>query len=184
MTQVPGENPPPTDGDGPTTSGGDRLALEILYVRHGRRCYSLAHAITGDDDLARQVVQDVFAEAAHLPLPDVTADRVGVWLISRTHRLAVQALRQPGHRQRRRTTPQLLAALRSPPPARDLIPTQGRRTVGEAIHALPQPGLDALVLAYFGGYTQSEIATMTTTRLDAIRRITHAAVRSLRSREP
>ena len=38
----------------------DALALEELYDRHGGACYGLARRVVGDDQLAQDVVQEVF----------------------------------------------------------------------------------------------------------------------------
>jgi len=52
---------------------------------------------------------------------------------------------------------------------------------GAALAALPEPQRRALTLAYFGGYSQAEIAQLTGTPLGTVKTRTLAALRRLRA---
>jgi RNA polymerase sigma-70 factor (ECF subfamily) len=52
--------------------------------------------------------------------------------------------------------------------------------VREALQTLPAPQREALTLAYFGGYTQREIAGLTTTPLGTVKTRMLAGMKRLR----
>jgi len=151
------------------TSAVPPALLEELYRRYGPACYSLALHVTGDEQLAHNAVVTAFT--AHLYQPDrhdPSRTTRRAWLLTRTHRQAVQALRQRLHRDRRRCAEQLLAAAAKDP----------------RLQALPAAERECLVLAYFGGYTQTEIAKLTGTPLRVIRHRSNIAIRLLITQPP
>ena len=85
-------------------AAGDPERLGPLYDMASRRLYGLALWRTGSRELAADVVQEVFVRIAQC------RDRLGEvrdprwWLLSVTHRLAVDAVRRAGTRSRSRNT--------------------------------------------------------------------------------
>ena len=159
------------------------IAPEALYRLHGRACFSLARQIIGDDQLAQDVVHDVFAALGRQPGRYGPArGTVQTWLLSRTHRQAVEVIRRPEWRHLRRSADQLvdmLATSVTPAPI-GMSAHQGRGSV----LALPHAEREVIVLAYYGGYTQGEIAVLTHSPLDTVRRRAQAAMRLLATDAP
>jgi RNA polymerase sigma factor (sigma-70 family) len=164
-------------------AGGDPEALEALYGRYGTPCYSLARRILVDPQLAQDVVQEVFLTVWR-DASRFDASRAGfrTWLLSMTHHKAVDAVRREENQRKRRTAADLLETREDQAPAVDeevWSVLRGER-VREALSLLPEPQREALVLAYFGGYTQREIAGLTATPLGTVKTRMLAGMRRMR----
>ncbi len=149
---------------------GDRDgdAFGQLYDRYSRPCFALARRILTDSGLAEDVVQEVFLAVWRRPERfDPTRGSFASWLLAATHHKAVDAVRREETRRRRRSSTavddeRLLATPTNSPPVEDQVwaTLRGER-VRAALERLPRAQRDALALAYFGGYTQREVAEMT-----------------------
>jgi RNA polymerase sigma-70 factor (ECF subfamily) len=161
----------------------DAGALEALYRRYGRPCYGLARRILTDDQFAQDVVQEVFLtvwrDAGRF---DPARGAFSSWLLSMTHHKAVDAVRREENLRKRRTTADVLDdAVSDAPPVDDEVWSLLRRSrVRDALQLLPDPQREALTLAYFGGYTQREIAGLTDTPLGTVKTRMLAGMRRLR----
>jgi len=147
-------------------------ALEALYARYGRACYGLARRILADEQFAQDVVQEVFLTVwrdAHKF--DAARGGFSSWLLSMTHHKAVDAVRREENLRKRRTTADLLDEREVDGPAvhDEVWSTLRRARVREAMQTLPEAQKEVLTLAYFGGYTQREIAGLTNTPLGTVK---------------
>ena len=162
---------------------GDSAALEALYARYGRACYGLARRILTDEQLAQDVVQEVFL-AVWRDVSRFDADRGGfsTWLLSMTHHKAVDSVRREENLRKRRTSADLLDTRESDAPKVDeaVWSTLRRERVREVLKTLPGPQREALALAYFGGYTQREVAALTGVPLGTVKSRMFTGVRRLR----
>jgi RNA polymerase sigma-70 factor (ECF subfamily) len=162
---------------------GDGAALEALYRRYGRPCYGLARRILADDQFAQDVVQEVFLavwrDASRF---DATRGGFSTWLLSMTHHKAVDAVRREENLRKRRTTADGLETQESDAPKveEEVWSLLRRSRVREALQTLPAPQREALTLAYFGGYTQREIAGLTSTPLGTVKTRMLAGMKRLR----
>jgi RNA polymerase sigma factor (sigma-70 family) len=167
-------------------AGGDGEALAALYDRHGSACYGLARKITANDTLAEDAVQEAFLGMWRTPAAYQRGrGTVRTWLLGLTHHKAVDLVRRETAQQRRQNAHAAQQAF--DPPAPDDPATaawQGVRAaeVRSALGDLPGPQREALALAYFGGYTQTEIAKLTGVPLGTVKTRTFAAMRRLRMR--
>ena len=162
---------------------GDGAALEALYHRYGRPCYALSRRILADDNLAQDVVQEVFLAVWRTAGKfDATRGGFSTWLLSMTHHKAVDAVRREENQRKRRTSAEALEFR----PSDDASPEDEvwsglrRDRVRLALEELPVPQREALVLSYFGGYTQREIAQLTGTPLGTVKTRMLAGMRRLR----
>ncbi|HEU0101122.1 MAG TPA: sigma-70 family RNA polymerase sigma factor [Mycobacteriales bacterium] len=162
---------------------GDGRALEALYARYGRACYGLARRILADDQFAQDCVQEVFLtvwrDASRF---DAARGGFSTWLLSMTHHKAVDAVRREENLRKRRTGADALEHRESDaPPVEDAV-WSGMRgdRVRAALLTLPEPQREALTLAYFGGYTQREIAGLTATPLGTVKTRMLTGMRRLR----
>jgi RNA polymerase sigma factor (sigma-70 family) len=132
----------------------DEQALAELYRRFGRLAYGLAFRILRDDALAQDAVQEAFL-GVWRAAGRFTAERAkpSTWLLTLVHRRAVDLVRRE---QRRRTEPLQPETEQATADEAELA-TQ-RQTIREALRQLPAEQREAIELAYYGGYTQSELA--------------------------
>ena len=135
----------------------EQSALAELYDRYGRVAYGLALRILRDQALAEDAVQEAFLaiwRTAQRYVPE--RGTASTWILTLVHRRAVDLVR----REQRRRADSLEQA-----------PEQGggsadeeawlrlqRERVQEALRQLPDQQREALELAYYGGFTQSELA--------------------------
>jgi len=139
---------------------GDERALGELYDRLGRVAYGLAYRVLRDDRLAEDAVQEGFL-AVWRAAAAFSAERgkAGTWLLTLVHRRAVDLVRRE---QRRRAEPlddadrEATGATGSAEEAAWLGFERDR--VQSALQALPDNQREALELAYYGGYSQAELA--------------------------
>lgn len=168
-------------------AAGETRALEALYDRYARPAYSLARRVTGDPAFAEEAVQEVFLAVWRQP-ERFEARRGGFasWLLSAVHHKAVDAVRREEAVRRRALALQAVEGLDpSDPPTNRPEEAVEERMRGErvrrALRELPESQREALTLAYYGGYTQREIASLTSTPIGTVKTRMHRAMRSLRA---
>ena len=142
--------------------GGDEAALETLYKRYAGLVFTLALRIVGDPELAREVLQDAFLRCWHgRDTYDAGRGRVPWWLIGIARNRAIDLLRSRPHQARLREGEILPGDARTSDPspweAADAVGL--RRAITSALQSLPTAQRRAIELAYYGGRTQSEIAS-------------------------
>jgi RNA polymerase sigma factor (sigma-70 family) len=135
----------------------DETALAELYDRIGGTAYGLAYRVLRDEALAEDAVQDAFLglwRSAGSFIPERA--KASTWILTLVHRRAVDLVRRE---QRRRTEP-----LENAPEPVDGSAEDAawlgleRERVQAALAQLPDPQREAIELAYYGGFTQSELA--------------------------
>jgi RNA polymerase sigma-70 factor, ECF subfamily len=162
---------------------GDEQALAALYDRVGRVAYGIAYRILRDDRLAEDAVQEGFL-AVWRSAATFRADRgkASTWIVTLVHRKAVDIVRRE---QRRRAEPLEVG------PAQDVADPSGsaedeawlvfeRDRVQSALRALPDAQRETLELAYYGGYSQSELAAKLGVPLGTIKSRMFAGLARLR----
>jgi RNA polymerase sigma factor (sigma-70 family) len=135
----------------------DEQALSELYRRFSRLAYGLAFRILRDDALAQDAVQEAFL-GVWRAAGRFTAERAkpSTWLLTLVHRRAVDLVRRE---ERRRTEPLQPDSEPSGSEAPDELELLSeRQSIREALRKLPPEQREAIELAYYGGYTQSELA--------------------------
>jgi RNA polymerase sigma-70 factor, ECF subfamily len=136
----------------------DEQALAELYDRFGRVAYGLALRVLRDAALAEDAVQEAFLTAwrrADTFMPERA--KASTWLLTLVHRRAVDLVRRE---ERRRAEPIEAAQERAGDAAADdaVWLRYERERVQAALRRLPDQQREALELAYYGGFTQSELA--------------------------
>jgi len=135
----------------------DEVALGELYDRFGRVAYGLARRILRDDALAEDAVQEGFL-AAWRSAPRFVPERAkaSTWLLTLVHRRAVDLVR----REERRRAETLDERVHTTDAASDeaVWLRFERERVQAALARLPDQQREALELAYYGGFTQSELS--------------------------
>jgi RNA polymerase sigma factor (sigma-70 family) len=136
----------------------DDTALAELYDRFGRVAYSIARRVLRDDKLAEDAVQEGFLAAwrsADRFMPE--RGKASTWVLTLVHRRAVDLVRREDRRRA-----ESLGDDRESSPADsaedDAWLRFERERVQAALRQLPDQQREALELAYYGGFTQSELA--------------------------
>jgi len=137
----------------------DTTAFETLYDRYSRPVYSLALRMLGNPQAAQEVAQEIFLHiwsGAGEFIPARGSARS--WVLSVAHHRTVDALR----RQRVRTAEPFAEGDSGAGGGADVVEQALRgvegTTVRRALMTLSPEQREAIVLAYYGGYTQQEIA--------------------------
>ncbi len=138
-------------------------ALGTLYDRYGRLLYSVAYHLVGHQQLAEEITLDVFRRVWE-KAGSYRADRASVrtWLTSMARNRAIDMLRREGVRPEHKSISwtelnfEPHAGGRSPETA--VSQQMQRQKVHAALAKLPQEQQDVLILAYFRGYSHSQIA--------------------------
>ncbi len=148
-------------------------AFSVLYDRHGGAAYSLAYRIVGDRNAAEDVTQEAFLSIWRSNARfDRARGSVRSWVLSVVRNRAIDALRRgSGH------APKLDHdddGLIEASPSQDGTETEAirRETSRElrgALQALPDDQSQVIQLAYFGGFSHSEIAEMLSMPLGTIK---------------
>jgi RNA polymerase sigma-70 factor (ECF subfamily) len=136
----------------------DQSALSELYDRFGRVAYGVALRILRDEKLAEDAVQEAFLTAwrnADRFMPERA--KASTWLLTFVHRRAVDLVRREDRRRVETLTEQLESAATGSA-EEDAWLRFERERVQAALRQLPDQQREALELAYYGGFSQSELA--------------------------
>ena len=158
---------------------GDDVALAELYDRYGRAAYSLSLRVLRDRALAEDAVQEGFLSAWRSAAAfDPARAKPSTWLLTLVHRRAVDLVRRE---ERRRGDPLPEEETAQEGTAEDEVSLREQRAiVQEALGKLPPDQRAALELAYYGGYTQSELAERLGVPLGTVKSRMFAGLRRLR----
>lgn len=162
----------------------DEAALEALYQRYGGACYRLACRIIGDHHLAQDAVQQVFLSLWQGHGYESSRGSVGTWLLSVAHHKAVDLVRREAGRRRRLASFQELVEVEAagPGPGDEAWARLRAEHTRSALRELTPEHREVLLLAYYGGYTQQQIAEMTGLPLGTVKSRTLHSMRRLRAR--
>jgi RNA polymerase sigma factor (sigma-70 family) len=135
----------------------EQHALAELYDRYGRPAYGLAFRVLRDEALAEDAVQEAFLalwRTAARFVPE--RGKASTWILTLVHRRAVDLVRRE---ERRRTdTLEHVAEPGGGAVEEEAWLRLQRGRVQSALTTLPDQQREALELAYYGGFTQSELA--------------------------
>ena len=140
---------------------GDDGALGELYDRVGRIAYGLAMRVLRDDRLAEDAVQEGFL-AVWRSAAAFRAERAkaSTWILTLVHRRAVDLVRREERRRAEPLTEETAVREGGAAEATDEAAWLRfeRERVQAALRQLPDVQRETLELAYYGGYSQSELA--------------------------
>ena len=142
----------------------DLRAFRALFDRYSNLVYSAALRVVRDAQIAEDMVQEIFLRIWRKPESYVAQrGRFVTWLTSVTRNRAVDEIRSRGRRFRHETASpeeqeRELPAPDTNDPALTAELADQRRLILVALAQIPQEQRQIIELAYFGGFTQQEIA--------------------------
>jgi RNA polymerase sigma-70 factor (ECF subfamily) len=142
---------------------GDARAFEVIYERHSSAAFSLAYRMTGARGLAEDVAQDAFLSIWRSGARYERArGSVRTWVLGIVHHRAIDALRRSFVHERRRASDEGIEERLADEVRTDaeVARRQEADTVRAALQTLPGEQVQVIELAYFGGFTHTEIAEM------------------------
>ena len=142
---------------------GDASAFEGIYDRHGGPAFELAYRMVGNRVIAEDITQEAFRSIWRSRLR-YQRDRgsVRTWVLGIVHHRGIDALRRNLVHERRRASAEGIEERHEAPERTDLEAARREeaRTVRAAIDELPGEQSRVIELAYFGGFTHTQIAEM------------------------
>jgi RNA polymerase sigma-70 factor (ECF subfamily) len=148
----------------PLLAGKDANAFEVFYDRHGGAAYSLAYRIVGDRSTAEDVTQEAFLSIWRSGARfDRARGSVRAWTLGIVRNRAIDALRRQAGRAPKLGFDDEAALERQPAEERtetEAVRRETAREVRGALSELPDEQSKVIQLAYFGGFSHSEIASM------------------------
>jgi len=151
---------------------GDPRAFELLYDRHGGAAFSLAYRMTGNRTAAEDVSQEAFLSIWRSRLRyQPERGSVRTWVLGIVHNRAIDALRRSLVHERRRSTVEGIEERQEAP---ELIEVEVARReevrhVQSALDSLPEDQRRTIELAYFAGFSHSQIADMLDTPIGTVK---------------
>ena len=142
---------------------GQARAFETIYERHGGAAFSLAYRMCGSRSLAEDVAQEAFLSIWRSGgRYDRARGSVRTWVLGIVHNRAIDALRRTVVHERRRASDE---GIEERFEARERTEVEAARreeasTIRGMLETLPDEQSRVIELAYFGGFTHSEIAEM------------------------
>ncbi len=142
---------------------GNPRAFELLYDRHGGAAFSLSYRMVGNRVTAEDITQEAFLSIWRSRLRyDQARGSVRTWVLGIVHNRAVDALRRSVVHDRRRET---MEGIEERHEARERTDVEAARreearTIRSALETLPEEQRKTIELAYFGGFSHSQIAEL------------------------
>jgi RNA polymerase sigma-70 factor, ECF subfamily len=142
---------------------GSPRAFELLYDRHGAAAFSLAYRMVGDRVAAEDISQEAFLSIWRSRMRyDSARGSVRTWVLGIVHNRAIDALRRGASYERRREQLDVVEERHESPERTDVEAARREeaRSVRSALDTLPAEQRRTIELAYFAGFSHSQIAEL------------------------
>ncbi|MEM7065082.1 MAG: sigma-70 family RNA polymerase sigma factor [Cyanobacteria bacterium P01_B01_bin.77] len=148
---------------------GDKSALAVLYDRYSRLVYTVAFRILNNGPESEDLTQEIFLNLWQKQTYDPNRSALSSFLSTVTRNRAIDRVRSRSNRRRilKGMAPQTVPDFSVPVEQA----SQGERSqrVRAALQNLPEKQRELLWLAYFHGFSQSEIASYTNIPLGTVK---------------
>lgn len=165
-------------------AAGSQDALALLYDRYSGLAYGIALRVLGDPGRAEDAVQEAFLNVWNRAGAfDPARGSLRSWLLTAVRNRSIDYLRGRGAHERREQDLEPVIAMvgASSDPWHEVSLKLERDAVREALTSLPPEQRQAVELAYFGGYSQTEIADLTRVPLGTVKGRLRLALEKLSS---
>ncbi|MGH2923556.1 MAG: RNA polymerase sigma factor [Solirubrobacterales bacterium] len=147
----------------PLVAARDARAFEVFFDRHAGPAYSLAYRIVGDRAAAEDVTQEALLSIWRGRAPfDRARGSVRSWALGIVRNVAIDHLRREARGPARSVAGDELIEREAAPERtdRDVARRETTREVQGVLEALPDDQSRVIRLAFFAGFSHSEIAAM------------------------
>jgi RNA polymerase sigma-70 factor (ECF subfamily) len=162
----------------------DSAAFAVVYERHSNAAFSLAFRMSGKRGLAEDIVQEAFLSLWRSSARyDRTRGSVRTWVLGIVHNRAIDALRRSIVRERGQVSDEGIEdRLEAPERTEQEVGRRDEaREIREAVEELPAEQSRVIELAYYGGFTHTEIATMLETPIGTVKGRMRLGLQKMRS---
>jgi RNA polymerase sigma-70 factor (ECF subfamily) len=162
----------------------DADAFEVVLERHADAAFSLAYRICGRRSVAEDIAQESFLALWRSGARyDRARGSVRTWTLGIVHNRAIDALRRSGTHDRRRASDEgIEETLEAPERTEDqAVENAVSSEIRGALAELPSDQRKVIELAYFGGFTHTEIASMLDTPVGTVKGRMRLGLQKLRS---
>ena len=154
-------SPASDDGDLVDLVRRDQSALARIYDRLGNAVYGLSRQVLRDEGLAQDVTQEIFLRLWNEPQRfDPERGSLRSFLLREAHSRSIEKVRSEEARKQRESR----SEFRDRPVLRDteddVIASLTSNEVRNALSQLPEAERSAIVLAYYGGHSYREVASV------------------------
>ena len=157
-------------------------ALAEVFRRHAGAVHALARRVLGDGNAAEEVVQEVFLRLWRQPDRfDPGRGSLRSFLLAQAHGRAVDMYRSDSSRRRREEADAARSAEAGYDIEREVWDLAVAEQVKEAVRTLPPDERLAIELAYFGGHTYREVASLLDQPEGTVKSRIRAGLKRLRS---
>ncbi|HEX3909992.1 MAG TPA: RNA polymerase sigma factor [Solirubrobacteraceae bacterium] len=163
----------------------DAEAFEVILERHADAAFSLAYRICGRRTVAEDVAQEAFLALWRSGTRyDRARGSVRTWALGIVHNRSIDALRRSATHDRRRASDEGIEETLEAPERTDAqaIDNATSQEIRNALGELPADQRRVIELAYFGGFTHVEIASMLGTPVGTVKGRMRLGLQKLRSR--
>src|SRR3954467_15033233 len=163
---------------------GPARACELVYERHASAAFSLAYRIVGTrnggEDVSQEAFLNIWRSGARY---DRARGSVRTWVLGIVHHRAIDHLRRATVHDKRRASDEGIQERFDAPERTDAeVARRDEARVGRtAIEELPSEQCQVIELAYFGGFTHTEIAEMLETPVGTVKGRLRLGLDKLRS---
>jgi RNA polymerase sigma-70 factor, ECF subfamily len=151
---------------------GDPRAFEAVYERHSGAAFSLAYRMVGRGNVAEDVVQEAFLSIWRSGARYERArGSVRTWVLGIVHHRAIDQLRRASVHSKRRASDEGIED-RIESGERTDVEVARRdeaQAIRSAMESLPPEQSHVIELAYFGGFTHTEIADILETPVGTVK---------------
>jgi RNA polymerase sigma-70 factor (ECF subfamily) len=164
---------------------GDPRAFEAVYERHSAAAFSLAYRMVGRGNVAEDVVQEAFLSIWRSGARyERTRGSVRTWVLGIVHHRAIDQLRRSSVHDKRRASDEGIEERLESGERTDVEVARRdeAETIRSAMETLPPEQSHVIELAYFGGFTHTEIADILETPVGTVKGRMRLGLEKLRDR--
>ena len=141
----------------------DSIALSALYDRYAGLIYSLIRSVIKNHEEAEDLLQEVFVQLwERASTYDATKGSVYTWIVTLARNRAIDQVRSKSFQQQnkisREVGPDMLYSPMESSPFDLVVAEERSRKMRDALSQIPPEQSQVIHIAYFGGWSQSEIA--------------------------
>ena len=151
---------------------GEADAFEVIFDRHGGAAFSLAYRMVGNRSAAEDVVQEAFLSIWRSRVRyQRERGSVRTWVLGIVHHRGIDGLRRNLVHARRRASADGIEERHEAAELTDVeaVRRDESREVRAALQTLPAEQSRVIELAYFGGFTHTQIADMLETPVGTVK---------------